>query len=209
VSRSVEKSYNSAAEAYAEQLFNELEKKPLDRHLLNRFAESVKGKGLVADLGCGPGHIAKYLHSQGVEMCGIDISPEMIRIAKEMSPEVDFKAGDMLSLDAADESLAGIVAFYSIVHFDSSQLATALSECRRVMKDGALILLAFHIGDEVIHVDDLFDRPVNLDFRFHRPADVMNALRSYRFTVIESTEREPYEGAEHQSRRSYLLARAD
>jgi len=195
--------------AYAERLFNELDAKPLDRHLLNRFAESMKGKGLVADMGCGPGHVAKYLHLHGVEMCGIDISPEMIRIAKGMSPEIDFKVGDMLSLDIADGSFAGIVAFYSIVHFDSSELATALSECRRVIKDGALILLAFHIGDEVIHLDDLFDRPVDLDFRFHQTANVTNGLKSHRFTVIESIEREPYEGAEHPSRRSYLLARAD
>jgi len=209
LARSIEQSYDSAAKAYAEHLFNELDGKPLDRHLLNRFAESLKGKGLVADLGCGPGHIAKYLHNAGLEICGIDISPEMIRIATEMCPEVQFTVGDMLSLDIREGSLAGIVAFYSIVHFDSSQLATALSECRRVMKDGALILMAFHVGDEVIHVDDLFERPVNLDFRFHQPASVMNALRSQRFTVIESTEREPYEGAEHQSRRSYLLARAD
>lgn len=205
----VQQSYDSAADAYARHLFNELDGKPLDRHLLNRFAESVKGRGLVADLGCGPGHVAKYLHLRGVEMCGIDISPEMIRVARELSPEVEFKVGDMLSLDITDGSLAGIVAFYSIVHFDALQLATALGECRRVMKDGSLILLAFHIGDEVTHVDDLFDRPVNLDFRFHQPANVVNALRSNRFTVIESTEREPYEGVEHQSRRSYLLARGD
>jgi len=209
VARSIGQSYDSAAMAYAERLFNELDAKPLDRHLLNRFAESMKGKGLVADMGCGPGHVAKYLHLHGVEMCGIDISPEMIRIAKGMSPEIDFKVGDMLSLDIADGSFAGIVAFYSIVHFDSSELATALSECRRVIKDGGLILLAFHIGDEVIHLDDLFDRPVDLDFRFHQTANVTNGLKSHRFTVIESIEREPYEGAEHPSRRSYLLARAD
>ena len=52
-------SYDSAANAYAEHLFLELEQKPLDRHILNRFAEAVDGLGLVADLGCGPGRIAK------------------------------------------------------------------------------------------------------------------------------------------------------
>ncbi|MCA1732617.1 MAG: hypothetical protein LC732_03335 [Acidobacteria bacterium] len=55
-------SYDSAAEGYADHLFRELEQKPLDRHLLNRFAEATKGAGIVADLGCGPGHVSKYLH---------------------------------------------------------------------------------------------------------------------------------------------------
>ena len=74
----IRESYDSAAEAYAEQLAGELEKKPLDRHLLNRFAEETRGRGLVADLGCGPGHVARYLHDQGVEVIGIDLSSEMI-----------------------------------------------------------------------------------------------------------------------------------
>jgi len=71
-------SYDSAAKAYAEHLFTELDNKPLDRHLLNRFAEETAGRGLVADLGCGPGHIARYLHEHGVTVVGIDISHEMV-----------------------------------------------------------------------------------------------------------------------------------
>lgn len=205
----IRKSYDSAATAYADHLFNELEAKPLDRHLLNRFAEAVKGKGLVADLGCGPGHVAKYLKEHGAEVCGIDLSPEMIRIACAMSPGLDFRIGDMKSLDLADESLAGIVAFYSIVHFDTSELTTVFAECRRVLKQGGLILLAYHIGEEIVHVDDLWDQPVNLDFHFHQPRDVARALSSTSFRMMESTEREPYEGAEYASRRSYLLARAE
>ena len=47
-------SYDSAAKAYAEHLADELAHKPLDRHLLNRFAEETRGRGLVADFGCGP-----------------------------------------------------------------------------------------------------------------------------------------------------------
>lgn len=106
-------SYDSAADAYVQHLFTELEQKPLDRHILNRFAEAVRGRGLVADLGCGPGHVAKYLHEQGVNVCGIDLSPEMIRCAARLSPGLAFQVGDMTSLDLPAASLAGIVAFYS------------------------------------------------------------------------------------------------
>jgi ubiquinone/menaquinone biosynthesis C-methylase UbiE len=169
----------------------------------------MHGKGLVADLGCGPGHIAKYLQENGVQVFGIDLSPGMIRCARRMCPDIEFRVGDMASLDIADESLVGIVAFYSIVHFESSQLTTVFKECRRVLSPGGLMLLAFHIGDEIVHADDLWGQQVNLDFRFHQPCDVKASLLAAHLTVIESAEREPYEGAEHQSRRAYLLARAD
>jgi ubiquinone/menaquinone biosynthesis C-methylase UbiE len=201
-------SYDSAAKAYVEHLFTELEQKPLDRHLLNRFAEAVGGRGLVADLGCGPGHIAKYLHEQGVGVCGVDFSPEMIRCATRLCSGVEFRVGDMTSLDFPAESLAGIVAFYSIVHFETSELDTVFRECRRVlMRDGSM-LVAFHLGDETVHVEDLWGQAVNLDFRFHTSSGVTRALRAADLMVTESVEREPYEGIEYPSRRCYLFARA-
>ena len=49
---------------------------------------------------------------------------------------------------------------------------------------------------------------VNLDFHFHDPGAVREALRRAGFRVTEHAEREPYEGVEYPSRRCYLLARA-
>jgi SAM-dependent methyltransferase len=201
-------SYDSAANAYVEHLFTELEQKPLDRHILNRFAEAVRGRGLVADLGCGPGHVAKYLHEQGVDVRGIDLSPEMISCAARLCPGIDFQIGDMKSLDFPAASFAGLVSFYSIVHFEPAELDTVFHEYRRVLAPNGLTLLAFHAGDETVHVDDLWGRPVDLDFRFHRPSDVISALHDADLIVTESVEREPYEGVEYPSRRCYLLARA-
>ena len=201
-------SYDSAAKAYAEHLAKELDHKPLDRHLLNRFAEDTAGRGLVADLGCGPGHIARYLHELGVKVVGIDISPEMVKVATNLNPSLDFRIGDMRQLDIPDASLVGVVSFYSIVHFDTSELDIALQQVRRVLQPGGLFLISFHIGNQVVHDDDLFGEPVSLDFHFLIPTEVAAALQSARLTVIEHVEREPYGGAEYPSRRCYLLSRA-
>src|SRR5262245_9041671 len=204
----VRDSYDSAAAAYAQHLASELAHKPLDRHLLNRFAEEMRGRGLVADIGCGPGHVARYLHDRGVTIVGIDLSPAMIECASQLNPEMDFRVGDMRSLDLPAGSLAGIVAFYAIVHAEPHELAIIMRHLRQVLAPGGLALVSFHIGNEVVHVDDLFGAPVNLDFRFHIPADVIAAMRGAQLAVVEHVEREPYEGAEYRSRRCYLLSRA-
>jgi SAM-dependent methyltransferase len=204
----VRASYDSAAEAYTEHLASELERKPLDRHLLNRFAEATRGQGIVADIGCGPGHVAAYLRDQGVTVMGIDLSPNMIACAARLNPGGDFRVGDMRSLPLPDATLAGVVAFYAIVHVESGELGAIMREFRRVLVPGGLALVAFHAGVQIVHVDDLFGAPVSLDFRFHAPAAVVAALRSARLPVIEHVEREPYEGAEYPSRRCYLLGRA-
>ena len=204
----VRESYDSAAAVYAEHLSDELARKPLDRHLLNRFAEETRGRGLVADLGCGPGHVARYLSRQGVSIFGIDFSVKMVAVARSLHPDLDFRVEDMRGLSASDASLAGVVLFYSIVHFDLTELPPVFREARRVLMPGGLALISFHIGEEVVHRDELFGAPVSLDFRCHTPEIVIEALRSANLAVIEQVHREPYDGAEYPSRRCYLVARA-
>ena len=204
----VRASYDTAAAAYAEHLAGELAAKPLDRHLLARFAEAVRGQGLVADLGCGPGHVGGVLATFGVDVVGIDLSPRMVCEAARLHPDIEFRLGDLLALDLSDASLAGAVLFYAIVHLDPAGVAAAMVELRRVVEPGGAVLVAFHIGNETNHVDELWGAPVDLDFRFHPTGDVARALTAAGFTVTETVERAPYEGAEHPSHRAYLFARA-
>lgn len=205
---SLRASYDAVAAAYVEHIAGELAQKPLDRHLLNRFAEEVRDRGTVADLGCGPGHIARYLHDKDVRMVGIDLSPEMVRWAARLNPGLDFRVGDLRSLELPDASLAGIVAFYSVIHLEAAELDAAFREFRRVLMPRGALLVSFHIGDQTLHVDDLWGTAVSLDFRFLLPPDVVASLKSAGLAVTESVEREPYENAEYPSRRCYLLARA-
>jgi SAM-dependent methyltransferase len=201
-------SYDEIAATYSERLFTERAGKPLDRHLLNRLAEDVRGHGLVADLGCGPGHVARYLHEHGVRMLGIDLSPRMIDSARKLSPDIEFRVGDMRALELPDGALAGIVAFYSLIHIGEPEMGPTLRELRRVLAPGGLLLVAFHIGEETVHRDELWGHTVSLDFRFLMPQRMVAHLVEAGFLVMERVEREPYPEAEHPSRRCYLLARS-
>jgi SAM-dependent methyltransferase len=203
----VEGSYDRVAAEYARRISGELEHKPLDRQLLDRFAARVQGPGPVCDLGCGPGHVARYLHERGVPVIGIDLSPAMLEQARHLNPGIEFRRGNMLSLDPEDAAWGGIAAFYSIIHVPRTEIAVALEEMKRVLRPGGPLLLAFHVGDETVHLDEWWGQPVSLDFRFFRPEEMADFLRRAVFEVEEIVEREPYPDVEHQSRRAYILAR--
>jgi SAM-dependent methyltransferase len=113
----------------------------------------------------------------------------------------------MTALDLPDESLAGIAAFYSIIHIPREKIAATLSELRRVLRPGGLLLLVFHIGDETIHLDQWWGRPVNVDFHFLPTAEITTHLTTAGFEMEEIIERDPYPNVEHQSRRAYIFAR--
>lgn len=204
----VRRSYDRVAAAYAAHLFDELAGKPLDRALLDCFAEQARGRGPVADVGCGPGQVARYLAERGVPVQGIDLSAEMVASARRLSPGIPFAQGDMLALEADDGAWGGIVAFYAIVHLSPAEVFRAFAEFRRVLRPGGLVLVAFHVGDETVHRDEMWGEPVALDFRFFATAEIARRLGEAGFAVEARIEREPYREAEHPSRRAYLLARS-
>jgi ubiquinone/menaquinone biosynthesis C-methylase UbiE len=200
-------SYDRVAQEYSRRLFDELNHKPLDCLLLNRFAGSVKGLGPVCDLGCGPGHVARYLRERHVSVFGIDISSGMVEQARKLNPDIEFQQGNMLRLDIEGEAWGAIVAFYSIINIARDEAATALTEMNRVLRPGGLLLLAFHVGEETIHMDEWWGEKVSVEFNFYRVEEMEGRLKEAGFVVEEVIERGPYEGVEYASNRAYIFAR--
>jgi SAM-dependent methyltransferase len=112
----------------------------------------------------------------------------------------------LLALPFADQSWGGIAALYAIIHMPRTEVINALHEFHRVLRPGAWLLLAFHIGDQTMHLDERWGEKVNLDFAFFQPAEMSALLEQVGFCAIEVIEREPYPDVEHPTRRAYLFA---
>jgi SAM-dependent methyltransferase len=203
---SIRESYDRIAEEYARRISDELQHKALDRELLDRFARQTKGRGEVCDVGCGPGHVARYLRDAGAPVFGLDLSPGMLEQARKLNPDIPFREGNMMLLDIPDGTLAGVAAFYAIVNIPKPSLALVFRELQRVLRPGGLLLLAFHMGDEVLHEDELWGQKISMDFLFFQPTEIKLGLEAAGFTIEEVIEREPYPEVEYQSRRAYIFA---
>jgi len=204
---SVRDSYDRVADEYVRRIYDELEHKPFDRQLLDRFADRTRGAGLVCDMGCGPGQVGRYLHDRGVDVCGVDLSDELVERARRLNPGITFSQGDMLALDVADSSWAAIVAFYSIIHISRKDVVRALRELRRTLQPGGWLLLTFHIGDHELHRDEWWGYDVDFDVVFFTPGEMSGYLLDAGYEIDEAIERDPYPEIEYPSRRAYILAR--
>ena len=202
-------SYDHIAPEYTRRIAGELDHKPFDRGVLDAFAARVASTGPVVDVGCGPGHVAGYLHARGVDVRGIDLAPAMVDQARTLFPDVEFSVGDVTALGDADASWAGAVAFYSLIHLAREETPSGVRELRRVLRDGAPLLVAFHVGAEIRHFDELWGEPVNLDFVFFTPDEMRGYLEEAGFVVESYEEREPYPEVEASTRRGYVVARAE
>ncbi|UQU67994.1 methyltransferase domain-containing protein [Couchioplanes caeruleus] len=209
---SVRRTYDTVARAYDEALRDELALKPLDRALLTAVLESV-GEGTVADVGCGPGHVTRFLAERHPDVLGVDLSPAMVTIARRHAPGLPFVAASMLDLPFRPDAFAGAVALYSIIHLGDAGRARAFRELARVIRAGGPLLVAFHVespevaAGEVTHLSTWFGAAVDVDVRFLDPEVVSGDLVAAGFRVDATLLREPVPGAEFPSRRAYLVAR--
>jgi ubiquinone/menaquinone biosynthesis C-methylase UbiE len=205
----VRKDYDRIAAEYARRMFHELDGKPRDRELLLRFASLAGDRGEVCDMGCGPGHVARFLRDSGVQhVSGLDLSPAMLEHARRLNPDIAFKEGNLLSLPMADDALAGITAFYAIVNIPEESLPVVFREMLRVLHPGGLLLLAFHIGGEVIRPEELFGAKIAIEFFHFDRARIERLLIGAGFRIEDVVERGPYAPEiEYQSRRAYIFAR--
>src|SRR5215217_4997648 len=204
----IARDYDRIARSYARELGEELAGKPLDRALLGYVVDLAKGRGPVGDLGCGPGHVARYLADLGAEVVGVDLSSEMVRLASSAHPDLGFIVGNLRCLPLPDGSLAAAIAFYSLIHLDTDDdLRAACREIARVLAPEGEVVVAYHRGNRVLHPGVMWGTPVDLDFRFLSDRTVTAALIDAGLEVRVRVHREPYPGVEHPSRRTYLIAR--
>jgi SAM-dependent methyltransferase len=205
--RSVRGTYDTVAANYAERFVDELDGKPFDRALLAAYAELVGDAGPVADVGCGPGHVGAHLHGLGLDVRGVDLSPGMIDIARARYPGLRFDVGSMLDLDAADGELAGVVAFYSIIHVPTEQLPRVFAEFHRVLSPGGRLLVAFQLGDgsETYRNQEWLGHHVELRAWWRPAGDVADLLADAGLPVHATLARDPDD--QEGTPRAYLFAR--
>ncbi len=206
--------YDAISADYDAAFADELDSKPLDRALLTSFVEQV-GPGVSCDVGCGPGHVTRFLAEHGAQAIGLDISAAMIERARRRAPALTFTTGSMLSLPVADGAWAGIVCLYSVIHLTPSERATAWAEFARAIRPGGRLLLAFHVASpdypmgSVNHLTTWFGKRVELDGYFLDPDEITAQLTAAGFSIEARLDRSPIEGVEYPSHRCYLIARRD
>lgn len=202
----VENLYDTVAREYSETFSGEHEKKPKDQEILHRFLQEIGDRRPVWDFGCGPGQTARYLKNLGIEISGLDLSEKILEQARTIHPEIHFRKGNILALEFENDSIAGIVAFYAIVHFTKEQVGIAFREIYRILQPGGIFLLTYHIGGDTIHLDEFLGKKIDIDFMFFTTDFILSCLKDTGFEKIEIIEREPYQGLEYESRRAYVFA---
>jgi len=196
------------AELYAERLAGIVDRMPIEQAVLGLFCDLTLAAGLdtsVADIGCGTGRLEPYLAAKGLSPRGIDLSPQMIRVARRDHADFAFDVADLRDLPIEAASLAGVVCWYSLMYLAPSDRPAAFGELARVVKPGGYLVTAFKAGDSQLrrggHSTGL---GVEFDVYWLSPGEMERQVTGAGFTTVFWGGR-PAEGGEG-SPQGYLLA---
>jgi len=205
--REVMDCYNLAAQEYAEKFLHELDGKPFDRNILDRFANMLPDGSLIYDFGCGSGQTTKYLSDKRKhKILGLDFSKDSISLARQTFREIDFSVDDMLHSKMTSNSAEGIIAFYAIVHFTYIQVEQAFKEWIRLLKPNSFCLFSFHVGEGTIEIVDFLGvSGAKATWHLLDTDKVLNIAEKVGFRITEAVVRYPYIGVEHESKRAYIM----
>ena len=171
------------------------------------FSDLIKAESLgsVADLGCGPGHVTAFLHGQGLNVFGVDLSSQMVAMATKDYSALRFQVGSIRALPLENRTLGGITAWYSIIHTPTAQLPATFEEFSRVLVEGGYLALAFQVGNEQVHLEQAYGHSVSLDAYRMDPNQISDLLASAGLIVQALLVRQP--DTSEKVPQAYLLAR--
>lgn len=187
----VRAAYGARADEYVRMLGSVAALSPIDAARIRRWSLDVSGR--ILDAGSGPGQWTAYLDAAGAQVEGIDLTPEFVAHSRSAYPHVTFREESLLDLPYGDGSLGGVLAWYSLIHLEPDEVASALAEFARVLVPGGSVLLGFFEG-----TDGEFDHAVTTA-RFWNVASITRMLDAAGFVVTDHETRQDPGARPHAS----------
>jgi SAM-dependent methyltransferase len=131
------------------------------------------------DVATGPGVLAAEAANQGARPVGVDLSPQMIELARRLHPDIDFREADVEHLSFADDTFDAVVCAFGLGHFPRPEVAVA--ECVRTLLPGGRVAFSWWGDPSRQRIQGIF-RDAIAAVGVSMPPDVPQGHNVYRFS---------------------------
>lgn len=103
----------------------------------------IERNAKVFEIACGPGNIAKYLLKKrpDYQIHGIDLSPNMVALAKENNPTATFKVMDCRNISSVNKEFDAIICGFCTPYLSKADVINLIKDVREILKvDGMLYI---------------------------------------------------------------------
>lgn len=197
------KVYDKIAKRYTRSFFEDFS----DKKFIDQFLELLPKKAKILDVGCGPGNFTKYFLAKGYSTEGIDLSKEMIKIAKQKVPKAIFKIMDLRKLRYPAKSFDGLFVAYSLIHIPEGDIISTLKGFNKTLKSNGLLFLAVQKGKGERFVAEPLKKGEKIFIRFFSEKELNRNLQKANFLVVKTALRKTNVKEELGTQKLFVIAR--
>lgn len=196
--------YNQIAEEYARKYDPIVSDE--DLVFLNIFLGHLKSGAYIVDLGCGTGFSAGYFEKKGMTAEGVDLSSNMIAIAKRNYPSILFVIEDMRQF-VPEKEVDAVWAGYCLFHLEQNDFEETLKKIRSYLKPGGIFGLVMQEGEGELDVDEPLLPGEKIYVHLYTEEQLKILLTKHGFETIEIKRKKPMYETELPFNKLLLIAK--
>lgn len=157
---------------------------------VTEFAKLLENGFTVLDIGCGPGNVAKQLYAvKELAITGIDLSAEMLELAKRNVPQGNFQLQDSRKADFPSELFDAVMLSFSIVHLEDAEAKSVLANAVKWVRSGGYVYLSFMDGKQPgFEITSFSEQP--LYFNYFQEDEIKEFLEQRGLECIRSVRQD-------------------
>lgn len=174
------------------------------------FCEAVNiENATILEIGCGPWNITKYLLNKRPDFRieGIDISPNMIELAKANNPTADFKVMDCRKIDKLKSKFDGIICGFCFPYLSELDSSKLVKDCSNLLNDKGVIYISFVEGDYIKSGFQIASSGDRTYFYFHTLDCLAKELATNNFETIKLLNKNYKKGIATEEVHTIVIAR--
>ncbi|MBA2395001.1 MAG: class I SAM-dependent methyltransferase [Ktedonobacteraceae bacterium] len=173
------------------------------------FSQRVITGDTVLDAGCGGGRDCKAFAELGFHVIGIDLSVEMLKIARNLAPGCEFLQTDLRKIPLSDNFVDGVWCCASLLHLKRKEVRRALLEFRRVLKEGAVCCIVIKKGTGEKFIKDRRSQGKPRFYSYFQPGEIRELCKSLDFEILTGETTQSGSGTYRQDWLFFLLRKPD
>lgn len=177
--------YDKIAKDYAESFV----KKEEEEEIIEEFLQMLPKGARLLDVGCGTADYFDFIAKHDLHYTGIDLSKEMIKVAREKHKDGEFYVQDMRKMDFPESVFDGIFCFNALIHMPMEEVKIVVADFHAVLKQGGKIIISVQEGEGEDLVDEAYLPNQKIFLRRFTEQELTDILTKHGFKVLKSTRR--------------------
>lgn len=184
IEKEMTNTYNKIAKKYIEEAKQDWENKKY----ADMFLSYLNNNASILDIGCGTGELLKYYSDKGFEVAGLDISGEMLNIAKEKVPSSKFIQMSVYDINKIEEKFDGISATFVLVHISKEKINEVVEKIYGRLNKGGIFFTLFTTSLQEGMQQEPLDNSCKYYAINYSNKEVIEVLQNNNFEILQNIE---------------------